>query len=341
MNNPSVLNYSFLSKELNNGIIKPSYFFYGAENYLIEQALHLLKKVALEPGTEDFNWHVFRADANDVNWETFADSLSSLALIPARRLVVLKQLNKALRNKSVKLIIESTLKLSPEDLTLILIEEDPDLKKAFFKNVIQNSTPVFFPSLKPIELQQYLAKYVAGFKKEISDAALEKILTESEPNLRELLHKMEVLVNYSGDKPTISPQDVEKCTAFTREVEVYNLLQALGKKDASSCRQIVGQLLERKVEIGALFSLLYRQIWAMYRMKYLQEQRIPHWKWQEQLKIWPQFLEKRYRQYLPNYTRAELGKSLEILAEADNARKTSAVQDDILLQTLTEKLLKP
>ena len=163
---------------------------------------------------------------------------------------------------------------------------------------------------------------------------------ESEPSLRELLQKMEVLINYTGHKETITAQDVEDCTAFTREVEIFNLLQALGKKDISTCHKVVGQLLQRKIDIGSLFSLLYRQLWAMYRMKHLQEQKVPVWRWQEQLGIRPQFLEKRYRQYLPNFSRYELGEALDIVAEADRERKTLAVNENILLQTLMEKLLR-
>ncbi len=335
------LNYQSLARDLQNKNLQPVYFFYGAEDYLIDKALKLLKKSALEPGSEEFNWTVFRADSDEMDWSLFADSLNSLALIPSQRVVVLKQVNRALRNKGALRIIESIIKQPPADLTFVLVEREPDLKKAFYKTIIQHSTVVNFPVLRSAELQRQLVEFTREFGKEISAAALEKILTETDPSLRELLQKLEVLIFYIGDQEVISEQDVETCTAFTREVEIFNLLKAIGGKDASACRRIAEQLIQKKVEIGALFTLLYRQIWAMYRMKYLQEQRVPNWKWQEHLNIRPQFLEKRYRQYIPNYSRGELGRSLEILAEADLARKTTAIQDDVLLRTLIEKLLKP
>jgi len=53
--------------------------------------------------------------------------------------------------------------------------------------------------------------------------------------------------------------------------------------------------------------MLFRQTWALYRMKYLQEKKVSPARWQEELDLRPAFLEKRYRQYLPHYTRGELG----------------------------------
>lgn len=334
-------NYSSLMKDLEAGTLKPPYFFFGPEDVLVERALDKLKKVALESGSEDFNWNVFRADSDDFNDEAFADALNSLPLIPARRVVVLKQASGVLRQKGLAQLMESSIRQSPADLVLVLIEETPDFKKTFYQLLAQNCTCVSFPFPNYTELHQHLRSYAADFGKELADDTLERILTETNPSLRDLLSKLEVLLLYVGDKKTVEPQDMEECTAFTREVEIFKLLQALGKRNAAEARLTLEQLLQRRVEIGALISLLYRQIWALYRMKYLQEQKVPNWKWKEHLNIKPQFLEKRYRQYLPNYSRRELGRSLEILAQADKDRKSSAVQDDFILRTLTENLLEP
>jgi DNA polymerase-3 subunit delta len=328
-----------LSRTLDKGEMSSAYFFYGPEDYLIENALGNIKKAAIEPGTEEFNWHIFRADADPVDWNAFADCLSSLALIPARRGVVLKGVNKALRTKSIVQLIENTLKGPDPDLVLILVEHDPDLKKSFYKLLMQYCISVHFPPPDTTTIQRYLSEYASKFGKELSTAALEKILTETDPSLRELLQKLEVLIFYLGDEEIITPEAVEECTAFTKEVEIFNLLQALGQRNTTECYRIIEQLTQKRVDFSSFFILLYRQLWALYRMKYLQEQRVPNWKWHEWIDIRPKFLEKRYRQYLPHFTRKHLGYSLEVLAETDHLRKTTAVQDDFFLRTLTNKIL--
>ncbi len=339
--NAKVVNYSTLIKELDSGNLRPSYFFYGPEQVLIERALSKLKEAALESGSEDFNWNVYRADDSDIDWNAFADSLNSLSLIPSRQVVVLKSAGWASRVKGVTSLIENTVKQKPSDLILVLIDEAVDAKKSFYKILLEHCTSVSFPVLKPAEIQRYLVNFVAEFNKEISTPAVEKILTETDPDLRDLLSKLENLVFYIGEKKCIEPADVEECTAFTKEVEIYKLLQALGKRDETEVRLSREQLLTKRIEIGSLISMLYRQIWALYRMKYLQEQKVPFSKWRELLNIRPQFLQKRYQGYLSNYSRRELGRSLEILAQADIDRKSSAVQDDFILRTLTENLLWP
>jgi DNA polymerase-3 subunit delta len=337
----TALTYQSLMSELEVGRLHPVYFFYGPEEVLIERALGKLKDVAIQEGSADFNWSVFRAGDSEVNWPEFADAVTAMPLIPSHRVVVLKELKAALRNRGIVQLLEGAIRQPADELTLVLSEADPDLKKQFYKDLLTKSTAVNFPRSSAAEIQKQLKSFAAEYGKEISATALERILTETDPNLRDLLSKLEVLITYAGDKATIEPEDVDECTAFTREVEIYRLLQALGNRDASAVRMVREQLLQRKVELGSLFYLLYRQIWAMYRMKYLQEHRTPANKWQELLNIKPSFLQNRYRGYLSNYSRDELGRSLEIIDRADRTRKTSAMQDDFILRTLTESLLQP
>lgn len=337
----TALSFPDLIKDLEAKKLNTAYFFFGQEDVLMERALKRMKEVALEPGAADFNWNVFRADADDIDWSAFADALTSMPLLATRRVIVLKRTGKALRNKSIIRLIENAVTTPAPDMILVLIEENPDLDKSFYKVLAKHCACVEFPLLRPAQIQQVLKDFAADFDKEIAEAALERILADTDPGLRELLSKLEVLIFYVGEKKVIEPADVEECTAFTREVEIFKLLQALGSRNASEARLVADQLSSRKVELGALISMLYRQIWALYRMKYLQEQRIPNWKWSDMLKIRPAFLEKRYRTYLGNYSRPELGRSIEIIAEADKLRKSSAVQDDYILRTLTERLLEP
>jgi DNA polymerase III subunit delta len=334
------MTYSELLTRLDQGKIDPCYFFYGPEDVLIEKVLKRFKAVALEPGTEDFTWDSFRAD-DEMNWVAFADALTSLPLLASRRVVVLKHAGKASSAKGAVAVIEGAIQQPSPDLILVLIEAEADEKKAFYRKLMGSCTTVHFPYPKPFEMQKYLRDYVAEFHKDITNDALSRILSDSSPSLRDLFSKLEVLVFYLGEKATIEAADVEECTIFSREVEIFKLLQAIGSRDAAGARLTLQQMLRSRADTGGLIHLLYRQIWAMYRMKYLQEKKVPAAQWQSHLNLKPQFLEKRYREYLPNYSRRELGFSLEMLAQADFQRKSSAAGDDQIFWMLTENLLNP
>jgi DNA polymerase-3 subunit delta len=334
------MTYQELMTRLDQGRIESSYFFSGPEDVLIERALARLKAKAIDPGTEEFNWSSFRAD-DEMNWAVFADALTSLPLLASRRVVVLKHAGKASSAKGAISVIERTIKQPSPDLTLVLIEPEADEKKALYRKWMESCTTVHFPNPKPFELQKYLREYAADFQKVITDEALSRILSDSSPNLRDLLSKLEVLVFYIGNKEVIEAVDVETCTVFSREVEIFKLLQAIGSRDSNLARQTLQQLLRSRSDTGAMIHLLYRQTWALYRMKYLQEKKVPPAQWSTQLNLKPQFLEKRYREYLPHYSRRELGRSLELLAQADMQRKTSAAGDDQIFWMLTENLLNP
>lgn len=328
-------------QELEKGKVAPAYFFFGPEDVLVGEALNRLKEIAIEPGTADFNWDWHRADADEMNWAAYADALTSLPLLASHRVVVLKQAGKAQQNKTIAALIERAIKNPAEDLTLVFVEEEPDLKKAFFKKLADHCINVAFPYVKPAELQRYLQNFASGFDKVISDEALECILADSSPGLRDLLSKLEVLIFYIGDKKTIAASDVEECSSFSREVEVYRLLEAIGRRDGAAAKSVVQRLLQGRSEVGGLIFLLYRQTWALYRMKYLQEKKTPAAQWSEQLDLKPAFLERRYREDLPHYSRQELGKSLEILAQADRDRKTFTSGEHLIFWSLVESLLSP
>lgn len=334
------LNYSELLARLNQGRLDPCYFFYGPEDVLVERVLQKLKEKAIDPGTEAFNWDSYRAD-EEMNWTAFADALTSLPLLASRRVVVLKHAGKAQSTKGAAAVIDRAIKQPAPDLTLVLIETEADEKKAFYKKLMETCTTAYFPYPKPFELQKYLREYAAEFHKEITEEALSRILSDSSPSLRDLLSKLEVLVFYLGDKTTIEAPDVEECTIFSREVEIFKLLQALGCRDAAGARLTLEQLLRSRTDTGGLIHLLYRQVWALYRMKYLAEKKVPAAQWQAQLNLKPAFLEKRYREYLPHFSRRELGRCLELLAQADFQRKTLSVDDEQIFWTLTENLLNP
>jgi DNA polymerase III subunit delta len=331
---------SELLSRLDQGQIDPCYFFYGPEEVLIERVLKRLKSVALEAGTEDFTWDYFRAD-DEMNWVAFADALTSLPLLASRRVVVLKHAGKASSAKGAMAVIEHAIQQPSTDLILVLIEAEADEKKAFYRKLMGSCTTVNFAYPKPIEMQKYLRDYLAEFHKDITNDALTRILSDSSPSLRDLFSKLEVLVFYLGEKAIIEATDVEECTIFSREVEIFKLLQAIGNRDAADARLTLQQMLRSRTDTGGLIHLLYRQIWALYRMKYLQEKKVPTAQWQSQLNLKPPFLEKRYREYLPHYSRRELGFSLELLWQADFQRKSSAAGDDQIFWMLTENLLNP
>ncbi len=337
----ATLTYSQLIKRLDQGQIDSCYFFFGPEDILMEQAVKRLKEVALEAGTEDFNWSLFRGDSDDMNWTSFSDAITSLPLLAARRMVCLKHVGKAQSAKgAASLLLRATQNPSP-DLILVLLEEEADAKKAFYKKLMEHCTSVYFPYAKAAEQQEFLRDQAKSLDKKISDEALARILAESNPGLRELFSKLETLISYVGDKPVIEVQEVEECTVFSREVEIFKLLHALGMRDAATVRLTLQQLLNSRTDSGSLIFLLHRQYWALYRMKYLQEKKVPSARWQEALNLKPQFLEKRYREYLPHFSRLELGLSLEILAGADVLRKTSAADDVQIYWSLIESLLDP
>ncbi|MDH4267208.1 MAG: hypothetical protein OEW45_16380, partial [Deltaproteobacteria bacterium] len=78
-----------LFQEIDGGKILPLYYFFGPENWLIEEALNKIKKKALNSATLDFNREVLDAEENSP--EVILESLQAFPLNSPRRLVVIRQ----------------------------------------------------------------------------------------------------------------------------------------------------------------------------------------------------------------------------------------------------------
>ena len=76
-------------EDLEKGDMRPLYLVFGEEPFLLKQALNFLRGTVLQEHELDFNFQVFYG--GDLNIESLKDSLQTLPMMAARRLVILKE----------------------------------------------------------------------------------------------------------------------------------------------------------------------------------------------------------------------------------------------------------
>jgi DNA polymerase-3 subunit delta len=95
----------------------PTYYLYGEDDFLKEQAVQQLVEAAVDPATRDFNFEVRRA--NELDAETLGSLLGTPPMMADRRVLVVRDVG-ALR-KDARALLDGYIKSPAADAVVILV----------------------------------------------------------------------------------------------------------------------------------------------------------------------------------------------------------------------------
>jgi DNA polymerase III subunit delta len=112
-------------------------------------------------------------------------------------------------------------------------------------------------------------------KKDLHQEARTLFLARTGYDFRIINQELKKLVCFVGERKLIVRSDVEEVVDLTREEAVYEIMNAVGERDAARCLLLFRRLLDQEIHIMAIHSLLVRKIrqllWAkgfMYKHNY-------------------------------------------------------------------------
>ena len=117
-----------LRRALADGRIKPAYYFYGDESYLMEREVKRLITTLVPPDVADFNLDILYG--GDRKGQEIASAAQTLPMFAQRRLVVVKR-SEALVDADHEALTEYLRNPSPTTC-LLLVGKKPDLRRKFF-----------------------------------------------------------------------------------------------------------------------------------------------------------------------------------------------------------------
>lgn len=220
--------------------LKPVYYFYGQEDYVIETEVRAIKEDALAGGFRDLNYQSFDADATDA-----PEIISACMTMPAfsNLRVVLVKNAQSLNAKDEEALTPYLRGPSPSTcLILVSTEHKVDLKKAFFKLLDEKKYLRQCKSLTDGELRAWIKKEVKSNGKTISDAAAQKLIALAGGKLRDVKGELEKVVLYCGEKPAIDDAMVDEAVNDIRDETMFDLADAIGARDVRKALRLYGKL---------------------------------------------------------------------------------------------------
>lgn len=308
------------------------YVLMGEETFLVQEAMQLLKTKSVDPGTIDFNCDVF--DASDTNAGTVKDAAEMLPMMSARRFVAYRGVDD-LKDKDWEQLLP-VIDNPVDSTTLVLVCEALDKRKKAYKKLSEHAVIVELKRPYDNQVGEWI-DYLA-FKQELkvtreASAMLRQFVGT---NLTELNNELMKLKDYLGERTQIEAADVLQVVSQTRVDRIFDLTDAIGRRDRVTALQSLANLLEHgQSEVGIL-AMITRHFRILGQLKEGQREGLSGMRLSTKAGI-PQFLLTQYMEQIRRWDENKIERTFTVLQDTDRALKSSSVPPHVWLENFVLK----
>jgi DNA polymerase-3 subunit delta len=314
---------------------KPLYYFYGDEDYLIDETIKLLVNSSLDNSTKSFNLDV--VDANSLSAKEFVALASSYPMMTEWRVVIVRDVSRYFISEANREIMQRYFQNPSSTTVLVMVGNKPDGRTAMVKSLKENGILFEFKGLWENQIPSWIKKHVEVFGKKITNEGAELLAQYAGNSMREIHSELEKLSIYVGDKSTISEEDINTLVGVSKVYNIFVLQKAIGEKNISKSMIILENMLdngESPLGIIVMLTKYFQKLWILKGTKFQSDAEIAN-----VFGISPFFV-KEYLSAAENYGIPEIENVFSVLLEADEALKTSAYEERLAMTLLLYKIMK-
>ncbi|MCC6503076.1 MAG: DNA polymerase III subunit delta [Deltaproteobacteria bacterium] len=313
--------------------LKPVYYFFGTDDYLMEDAFEKIRKEALTGGFASMNYHVYEGKTLDAG--ELVSTASTMPAFAEWRLVVVKGAE-SLKAAQEKILAEYVKDPSPTTcLVFISLDAKADRSSAFIKTLDEKGFLKACNRLGDNELLRWIKEDAAKQGKKVSASAAAKLLQTSGNRLRDIKGELDKIVLFVGDKEEIDDKDVEESGLDCREESIFNLSDAIGKKDVKAAFRVYERVSDE--EPIKILGAISRQMRTLLKIKSFLRKGEPASKLPSLVGLFPKHADDYVRRSRL-FAEVELIEAISKLAKADTDFKTGRAPVAVVLPRLIMEL---
>lgn len=324
------INLQSLYSDLDNNVVRPVYFFTGGQAFLIEQAIDRLKKHIFIKNPE-LNYSLFHGDT------TSADDIISLAetypMFGNKRLILLKNAEKLPTNelKPFEKYFQS-----PSSFTCLVFQFN-DTKS--IENTNNENIFIVDTTVDKNNLHSAISEIAADYGHEITKEAVLRLTSLLGENLQDIKTEIEKLSLYAAGKKKIDANDVERITEKIKFENIFQLLNAIAKKDKKNTLRALLDLESKSEDPVSILNMLSWRFRLIWRVKELIEKRFTRDQILKEVKISSGALYYAQEQ-AKNLTFGEIREIMKSLYQVDKKLKTSYAPGHQILTKLVLEMCR-
>ena len=318
-------------KNINNDIksntFKHCYLLVGEEDYLKKQMKDNL--VCAIAGNDTMNKTVYKEKPDE---KEVCELALTLPFFSERRLLVFDS-SDFFSWASDDLC--DILKDIPDYLYIIIVEDSADKRKKAYKAIEKSGYICELKTQAKGDLKKFIQTKCDGEGVQIESAAIDTLISATNGDLNTISNELEKLFAYCFEKKRIDQDDVKNVCSVCLEDRVFDMIEAIGKKDAGKALVLYDDLIALKEAPIKILILMERQFMGIAQVKDSKEINAS----QIGMKGVAPFVVKKYKDQAENFSLSELKELLRLFEDTEYRIKTGLISDRNGLEIIISKAL--
>lgn len=217
------------------GNFKPIYWLEGDEPFFIDQVVHYAEHKILPAAEASFNLSIFYG--KDAEWSSVVNACMRYPMFAEKQVVILKEAQQMRDIEKLESYIDHP--LSSTIFVVSYKEKKVDGRSKLAKTLKSKGEMLSTKKMYDSQLPEWVNQMVAFHQLTIAPKALHLLVDHIGNDLSRLQNEVEKLaVNLAGRK-NITEDDIEKYIGVSKDFNVFELQDALGKRDLAKSIRII------------------------------------------------------------------------------------------------------
>ena len=296
------------------------YYFWGGESVLQQNLLEKIQK------NENLEKEILYGETLKV--DQLVNAVSTATLFADKKLIVIKNAEK-IKTKDEKNIAEVLGTFPTVNPLFFLcsekISKDELRNNPLIRKIAELGEVVEFRQLYQNEMIEYIVHKVAGRGKTISRSDVQYFIDLTGNNLSEVKNELEKLFLYTKDKKIINSTDIENCSGYTNQQNLYKLNDAIRIKDKQKALKVLNELIESGENEIHIIRSVYKEFNKMLLAEsYIEEKKFNSRKVIETMRLNKYYGEK-FLAEIKKYSRSDIINKIEMLYLTELADKSGRI----------------
>jgi DNA polymerase-3 subunit delta len=324
------------------------YIFHGADEFTRAETLASFKRRLGPPDTVDLNTTLL--DGGRLTLAELHHDCDAIPFMAEKRLVIVRGLLTRLAARKGRepssaqteylAALADYLPRLPETTRLVLVEEKPLPASHPILRLAQQEERGYvrrFDPPKTKTLPRWVTERARKHGGEIEPQAAHQLAAVVGADLRLLDQEIAKLVTYTNAERAITKEDVETIVPYAQAAIVFDLVDALGRRDGRTAAQTLHRLLDAGEHPMGLLAMVVRQFRLLIQVKELKAEGATPQGVAQALKIHP-FPARKLHNQATYFTAAQLEEVYRHLLDTDVAIKTGKIEPEVALDLLVAGL---